>query len=254
MPLVILLHGHGGASGSADFEESYMLLRPLAEVRGFLYCHPDGTVGLANDQFWNATDGCCDFFNAGPDDAGYLRAMIEEISGQFAVDPKRVFLVGHSNGAFMAYRMACESADLIAGIASLAGTTFLDPNRCVPAQPVNILHIHGTADPGVPYAGGANQTAPPYAPSNMAAFPGALQTVQFWARYNGASGAATDSAPSLDLTTDVAGMDTVITRYTNHPPGGAVELWTIKGASHYPTLSAKFSSLVIDWLLAHPKP
>ena len=41
----------------------------------------------------------------------------------------------------MAYRMACESADLIAGIVSLAGATFLDPARCVPSQPVNILHI-----------------------------------------------------------------------------------------------------------------
>ena len=46
----------------------------------------------------------------------------------------------------MAYRMACQSADLIAGIASLAGATFLDPSRCAPSQPVNILHIHGTAD------------------------------------------------------------------------------------------------------------
>ena len=51
----------------------------------------------------------------------------------------------------MAYRMACESADLIAGIASLAGMTFLDPSRCAPSQPVNILHIHGTADDSIIY-------------------------------------------------------------------------------------------------------
>ncbi len=58
----------------------------------------------------------------------------------------------------------------------------------------------------------------------------------------------------LDLTTDVLGLDTVITRYGNSPPGGAVKLWTIKGGVHSPTLSSQFSSLVIDWLLAHPKP
>jgi hypothetical protein len=45
-----------------------------------------------------------------------------------------------------------------------------------------------------------------------------------------------------------------VTRYTNAPPGGAVELWTINGGNHVPTLSAQFSSLVIAWLLAHPKP
>ena len=123
-----------------------MQFRPLAEARGFLYCYPDGTIDRWGNRFWNATDACCDFGNTGVDDAGYLRALIEEIARRFAVDRKRIYLVGHSNGGFMAYRMACQSADLIAGIASLAGTTFLDPSRCAPSEPVNILHIHGTAD------------------------------------------------------------------------------------------------------------
>ena len=58
----------------------------------------------------------------------------------------------------------------------------------------------------------------------------------------------------IDLTTDVAGLDTVVTRYGNRPPGGALELWTINGGSHIPTFSADFTPRVIDWLLAHPKP
>jgi polyhydroxybutyrate depolymerase len=81
-----------------------------------------------------------------------------------------------------------------------------------------------------------------------------LANVQTWATYNGASGPVTDPLPFLDLTTDVAGLDTVRTRYTNFPPGGAIELWTIMGGSHSPTLSPQFSPRVIDWLLAHPKP
>jgi len=145
--------------------------------------------------------------------------------------------------------MACESADLIAGLASLAGMTFLDPNRCAPSEPVNILHIHGTADTLVSYYGGALVTP----------FPGALKTVQTWATYNGASSPITETAPSMDLDLNVPGLDTVITRYTNYPPGGAVELWTINGGDHMPALysgtnSSEFSPRVIDWLLAHPKP
>ena len=158
----------------------------------------------------------------------------------------------------MTYRMACESADLIAGIASLAGGTFLDSSRCAPSQPVNILHIHGTADDTVFYAGGALGTTAFFL-SNMPPFPGALQTVQFWAGYNGARDPVTDSAPSMDLDLNVPGLDTVITRYTNHPPGAAVELWTINGGSYVPTLysgrsSSEFALRVIDWLFAHPKP
>ena len=59
-----------------------------------------------------------------------------------------------------------------------------------------------------------------------------MQTVQTWAGYNGASDPVTDPAPSLDLDQDVPGLDTVVTRYTTYPPGGAVELWTINGGGH----------------------
>jgi polyhydroxybutyrate depolymerase len=152
MPLVVLLHEYG-PSGQAV--EDYMMLQPLAETRGFLYCHPDSGIDRWGVQFWNATDACCDFGNTGADDAGYLRALIEEIGSQFAVDRKRVYLVGHSNGGFMAYRMACQSADLIAGIASLAGMTFLDPSACQPSQPVNVLHIQARTDQVAFYGGGA---------------------------------------------------------------------------------------------------
>ena len=153
----------------------------------------------------------------------------------------------------MAFRMACQFADLIAGIASDAGVTFLDPSRCAPFQPVNILHIHGTADASNPYAGGAGTTAGGWV-ANTSAFPGALQTVQIWAGYNGASDPVTDSAPSMDLDLDVPGLDAVITRYTHSPLGGAVELWTVKGGDHVFAPSPQFSPRVIDWLLAHPKP
>lgn len=253
MPLVIVLHGYT-LSGQAA--ENWFGFRPLAEARGFLYCYPDGTTDPWGNRFWNATDSCCDFWNTGVDDAGYLRGVIDEIARQFVVDRKRVYLIGYSNGGWMAYRMACQSANLIAGIASLAGATFLDPSRCQPCEPVNILEIHGTADTHVSYYGGALVTSglPLQFPANLPPFPGAVKTLQIWATYNGASGPITETAPSMDLDLNVSGLDTVVTRYSNSPPGGAVELWTINGGDHVPSPSSQFSPRVIDWLLAHPKP
>lgn len=157
----------------------------------------------------------------------------------------------------MSYRLSCDSSDLIAGIASLGGATFLDPSRCQPSEPVNILNICGTADEFGTYDGGADTIGVILGvsiPANMPPFPGAVKTVQIWADYNGSSGPITETAPSMDLDQNVPGLDTVITRYTNCPPGGAVELWTIKGGSHALTPSSGFSPRVIDWLLAHPKP
>jgi polyhydroxybutyrate depolymerase len=162
--------------------------------------------------------------------------------------------MGWSNGGFMAHRMACHSADLIAGIVSRAGGTFLDSSRCAPSQPVNILHVHGTKDTINFYDGGADTINGQGLPSNNPPAPGARQTVQFWAGYNGASDPVTESEPSLDIDLAVPGLDTVITRYMNYPPGGAVELWTINGATHFPVLSPEFTPRIIDWLLAHPKP
>jgi polyhydroxybutyrate depolymerase len=268
VPLVILLHGYTGTGAS---QEDYMQFQPLAEAHGFLYCYPDSMVDVWGQPFWNATDTCCDFGSTGVDDAGYLRALIEEILGRFAVDRKRVFLIGHSNGGFMVNRMACQAADLIAGIASLAGMTFLDPSRCSPSEPVNVLHIHGTADEEVAYWGGAVLPTPGAVvvnaaglvlvaeqvgglPANVPPFPGAMKQIQFWAAHNAATGPVSELAPSLDLLTDLPGLDTVVTRYTNAPPGGAVELWTINGGDHAPNFSSQFAPKVIEWLLAHPKP
>jgi polyhydroxybutyrate depolymerase len=148
-------------------------------------------------------------------------------------------VVGQSHGAFMAYHMACDSSDLIAGIAIHAGATFLDPTRCTPSEPVNILHTSGTADAFVGYWGGVIHHEVP--PRNWPPYPGAVRTAEIWAGYNGASNPVTDSTPTLDLDGGLPGLDTVVTRYTTYPPGGAVELWTINDGSHYPTLSSEFS-------------
>src|SRR5690349_20968850 len=40
MPLVIMLHGY---TATGALEESYLQLTALADARGFLYVHPDGT-------------------------------------------------------------------------------------------------------------------------------------------------------------------------------------------------------------------
>ncbi len=250
MPLVIMLHGY---SASGSLEELYLQLTPLADSRGFLYAYPDGTVDSLGNRFWNATDACCDFENIPVDDSAYLSGLITQIAERYTVDPKRVFFVGHSNGAFMAYRMACDHGDQIAAIVSLEGAMWDDTAKCPAKTPVSTLEIHGTADTVIFYDGGTLSLDSGVALG--APYPGAVTTVKDWVKFDGCGATADTSSPNLNLEATLPGAETTVTRYDQGcKPGGHAELWKVVGGSHLPNLTANFSPDVVDFLFAHPKP
>jgi poly(3-hydroxybutyrate) depolymerase len=117
---------------------------------------------------------------------------------------------------------------------------------------VNVLQIQGTADN---YLGG---TLDVFGLPVVGEAPGSVRTVQIWAGFNGCQNPVVEAAPSLDVTLQVAGIDTTVLRYTQCPPGGAVELWTVNGGDHLlfwnNSLAPHFLEYLVDWLLAHPKP
>lgn len=241
-PLILLLHGY---TGSGESQEAYFNFEPLAESRGFLYVHPDGTIDARGEQFWNATDACCSFGTDVPDDEAYLLSIIEQVSAEYNVDPKAVFLAGHSNGGFMSYRMACRHADKIAGIATLAGATFADTADCAPSEPVNVLQVHGNDDETIAYDGGDIIGVD---------YPSAQQTVDFWTAYNSCDTTPTTTANALDLDSSIDGAESGIDALGGCEQDVAVELWTIDGGRHVPPVTNDFSASVVDFLLAHPKP
>ena len=238
-PLLILLHGYG-VDGA--WQDAYFRLGPEASRRGMLFAHPDGTVGLDGSRFWNATDACCDLYGSGVDDSGYLQDLIEQIRVRHEVDPRRIYVAGYSNGAFMAHRLACDRADLVAALVSFAGSTFLRPERCVPSEAVAVLQVHGTADMAVPYLG-------------TLAYPGAETTVRRWAELDGCDLGVVTDGPRLDLDLLLPGDDTRTSTYGwRCAPGGHAELWTIEGGVHMPSLQGDFAVRLVDFLLEHPKP
>lgn len=251
-PVLMLLHGWGGSGAS---QENAMGFGPAVEAEGFLFVHPDGIPDLLGRRFWNATPACCSFFGTPVDDSAYLRALIDEIKVHYNVDGDRVYVVGFSNGGFMAHRLACEHADTFAAAVSVAGATFDDPADCAPPVvipmaprppgPIHVAEVHSTSDLVILYAGGSYF-------GNM--YPGAETTVQSWVDINNCSAAADTSAPDLDLTTDQAGTETTVVRYqADCSENGSAELWTMSGVPHSPSYTANFSRDVIDYLLAHAR-
>ncbi len=237
-PLLVMLHGY---TSSAAAEESYLKFGSVQKT--FLYATPDGLKNPQGNRFWNADDACCNFYGDPVDDVAYINAIIEDVAMMYAVDRKRVFVFGHSNGGFMAHRLACDLSPKIAAIASLAGAVWNDPSKCKPTDPVAVLQIHGDADQSILYAGGTIVGTP---------YPSATTTVATWSMKNSCSGTLTDTTMTLDLDAVLAGAETTVARYTCTV--GAAELWTIKGGGHVPSFQPTFASIVYDFFTAHPKP
>jgi polyhydroxybutyrate depolymerase len=251
-PLLIMLHGYGSSSAE---HRAYFGLDRYASDLGMLVAYPEGTRDRDGNRFWNGTDACCDLHGSGVDDAGYLVSLVDEVGRMTPVDPKRVYLVGHSNGGFMSYRMACEQAVLFAAIVSLAGATYANDADCAPREPVAILQIHGTGDDTVLFEGGTLKFGGTAQPRT---YPGAEATAASWAVYDGCVTAFDTLQETLDIDAGIDGpngpTETKLETAKSCAPGGHVELWTIPGGSHVPNLSTSFAADVIDFLMAHPKP
>jgi len=233
LPVLVLLHGYG-ASGS--IQDGYLGLSREARDRGVYMIIPDGTTDTSGRRFWNATPACCDFGPTGVDDVAYITGLLDELEGMAPVSD--ILFMGHSNGGFMSYRMACELAPRISAIASLAGSDYANETDCEPSQPVSVLQIHGDLDETIGYAGVAG------------AYPSAPDAVARWAGRAGCD-ATSASGDALDLETSLAGAETTVERYTAGCGDAEAELWTIEGGGHIPSITDAFAPSLFDWLLAH---
>jgi len=144
-PLVIGMHGGFGSgeqfARTSRFDDE-------AESGGFLAAYPNGTGVIPT---WNGGRCCGYAAREDVDDVAFIEAVIDDISRRYAVDDTLVYAAGHSNGAIMALRLACES-DRFRAVAAVAGS--LEIATCGPLHPTSVLMIHGTADQNHPLEGG----------------------------------------------------------------------------------------------------
>lgn len=238
--LVVALHGY---TSNTQEVFDFFGLPEIADQRGLLVALPEGSQNRQGDRFWNASHACCDFYGVGIDDSTYITEVIQAVDEGYAVDPGRVFVVGHSNGGFMAHRMACEHPDLIAAVASVSGAMDIEPD-CEPSRAVSVLQVHGDADETVLFDGGFIEGVP---------YTSAEATVSFWQDANSCPVDAGQAGAILDADTLVAGEDLTPTTWAGCRDGTQVGLWTITGGSHVPDLTSDFTEAVVDWFEANAR-
>jgi polyhydroxybutyrate depolymerase len=125
----------------------------LADTRGFAVFYPDGYQSNWNDCL---KAGAVAATLEHVDDVGFILALIGKAQSEFKIDPKKVYLVGYSNGGQLAMTLANLSPGPAAGIAVFGAdlptpdnSTCLQDSRTPP-----IMIVAGTDDPISPYNGG----------------------------------------------------------------------------------------------------
>ena len=242
VPLLLVLHGFGVSSTLLIAKAG---LNQVADQKKFAYLAPEGTRDQLGRPFWNAGPSCCDLDHRGVDDVKRLRELLEASLANPAIDRTRVFVIGYSNGAFMAQRLACDVGDRLAGVISVAGAAPSADVACDQKSALSFLEIHGDADPVVHYAGGTV-----FDRSDVAAHPSALETANYWAKRLSCTGELHD-VTTLDLEPYVPDRETAVQRFDGCC--GAVELWTVKGGGHYVALQPPALEAIWGFIQAHPK-
>ena len=234
-PLLILLHS---ASTSGAHQENYMHLGSVAKKNGLIYIAPDGVTNPEGKRFWNASKSCCNKYKQEVDDVAYINSLIDEISEKTPVDPKRIYLIGHSNGAFMSFTYACKT-NKVAAIVAIAGAMDTESD-CKPSTPVSLLNIHGTADKTIKIDGGVLNNFP---------YTSAKSTVTKVALLNKCYSPAVSKK---DFEPTIKGPETTVINYTCDTHAH-LQYWKIAKGSHSPKLPADFAEQVITFLLNQSK-
>jgi polyhydroxybutyrate depolymerase len=143
-PAIVVLHGGAGTPSKMRQITEFTLHK-----RGWLEIYPEGIGRRWNDGRTGADGQVL----RKTDDLGFLRAMLNQLASEGALDPARVFFTGVSNGGAMTLRVICQAPELVAGAAVVIMNQPVGMD-CPDGPPVPLMFIHGADDPLVPFAGG----------------------------------------------------------------------------------------------------
>lgn len=152
-PLVVFLHGYGG-----NEEDLFELRRQLYPEFSYVSARAPMPLGESRYQWFSKTpvEGPYEGVSADIERSlAQLRTFITQLGEKYHVPPKRIYLVGFSQGAMMSYEVALRTPLAVGGIALLSGklpapllTQFPDLGGL---HGLPVFLGHGTADPVLTY-------------------------------------------------------------------------------------------------------
>jgi polyhydroxybutyrate depolymerase len=96
--------------------------------------------------------GCFDTMSKSSPEMPYFDAVLDDVASNYCVDKARLFITGHSSGAWLAYLLGCARAGVLRAQANTAGG--LPPNLPTCTGPIAEMGMHDTTDELNAYSGG----------------------------------------------------------------------------------------------------
>lgn len=220
LPTVIALHGELMQGRSL---QKIFGMDELIDKGRFAVVYPDGIK-----RRWN--DGRA-FDQPGPNDVAFIRRLAEHLVESGLADPRRLYLLGVSNGGMLTYRVACQAPGIFAAYAAvIANMPSLVAEECRQGnsnRTAPMLVIASTNDRHMPYDGGEVGNF-----RRRGEVMSVEETIDFWRRYNGCS----EQSQMKPLPNkDQYDNSTVNARqYGDCRSGSAVVLLTVEGGGHVP--------------------
>lgn len=220
-PLFFVLHS-GGDTPQKMINLTRSSFNKFANKKGFVVVYPQGYKGYFND---GRKKPSYEAFKKNIDDVGFFEKIIEYLYNNYNIDTSKIFFVGFSNGAFMAFRMACESS-LVSGIGAVAASLPKELYGCNAVSNLSVIIISGTADPMVPYNGGEIKGA--FGVRWLGDVIKVEDTYAFWSAKNGCD-IKTETVEELK---DPFDNKISLTKKIRMCPKTKVGLYTINGGGH----------------------
>lgn len=137
-PLVFGFHGRNQTHVQFQTQDAQGIQTELGSRAVMAYLKSQGGPG------WN-------FDAEVPPSVEFFEAMYTQMLDNYCIDTSRVFLTGHSSGAYFSYILGCRFGDRIRAVAGVAGEQ--QAFDCTD-QRVAAMLIHGTTDTVVSFEGG----------------------------------------------------------------------------------------------------
>ena len=204
IPVIIDFHGGAGTAEGQYITSNFV---EIADSEGIILVYPQADVRTGS--VWNTLHSDEGNKVANVDDFGFIAAIIQSLNSNPNIDTSRIYVSGYSNGAAMAYQVACHLNDRIAGFVVMSGLFPLETE-----YPCDLTHetagiiINGTEDYERPMTGIEGYALP------------VRDAASWWARQNGSVQETTVQEGNIERT------------IYETPNGTEIQLFVIEGGGH----------------------